>query len=171
MTIRDDDGKWVPIRAAFRYVTQRPWNRIPLHTKTLVLNPTVCCLAGGRNKLLAAKAYELYNGELAGEGSGLRIQIPETVCDVGLAEVPLWVARFGGCVSPQGARLLLPCPHAFFRVAQCPPPSHAVVKVPYSNAGQGVYTLLCEDDLKAFMADDHPYGVSWCVAWFAKRRI
>ena len=49
----------VPIRAAFRYVTQKPWNRIPIESKTLIYNSTLVCLAGGRNKLLTDKAYEL----------------------------------------------------------------------------------------------------------------
>lgn len=31
--------EWLTVRAAFRYVTQRPWNRFPLISKTLVLNP------------------------------------------------------------------------------------------------------------------------------------
>ena len=55
------NGEWQPMRAIFRYVTQKPWTRIPLHTKTKVLNPIVACLAGGRNKMVAAKAYDIYN--------------------------------------------------------------------------------------------------------------
>ena len=31
--------EWIKIRACFRYVTQKPWNRIPVVTKTLMLNP------------------------------------------------------------------------------------------------------------------------------------
>lgn len=38
MHVRDAQGEWHPIRAAFRYVTQRPWDRIPMSSKTLVLN-------------------------------------------------------------------------------------------------------------------------------------
>ena len=41
MHVRDDAGEWQPIRAAFRYVTQKPWQRIPLQSRTLILNPTV----------------------------------------------------------------------------------------------------------------------------------
>ena len=89
------DG-WTPIRAAFRYVTQKPWNRLPLLTKTLILNPVVstlsaplavwfidwvqiACLAGGRNKMVAAKAYEFFNAELANQSSGLSLKFPETI--------------------------------------------------------------------------------------------
>jgi len=79
------DDEWQPIRAAFRYVTQKPWNRIPLHTKTKVLNPIIACLAGGRNKMVAAKAYDIYNTEL--EGYGLKINTPETIWDVSKAEL------------------------------------------------------------------------------------
>ena len=45
---------------------------------------------------------------------GLRIESPETIWDVSLREIPIWVERMGGC---------------------------AVVKNPYSNAGQGVWTI------------------------------
>ena len=57
----EEKEEWVPIRAAFRYVTQKPWTRIPLKTKTKILNPVISCLAGGRNKNLADKAYEVLN--------------------------------------------------------------------------------------------------------------
>ena len=33
----------------------------------------------------------------------------------------------------------------------------AVVKVPYLNAGQGIYTLVSEAELETFMARDYPY--------------
>ncbi|MEZ4951082.1 MAG: hypothetical protein R2784_17110 [Saprospiraceae bacterium] len=59
MHIRDASGHWHPIRAAFRYLTQRPWNRLPMHTKTKILNPILACLAGGRNKMVAAKTRHL----------------------------------------------------------------------------------------------------------------
>lgn len=122
------DGEWVVLRAAFRYVTQRPWNRLPLTCRTKILNPIVACLAGGRNKMVAAKAYDFFNGEL--DGSGLRIHAPETIRDVAKNEIPLWVARWGG---------------------------QAVVKIPYSNAGQGVFTITNEAELDAFMATEGHY--------------
>lgn len=58
MHIRTLDEKkrnpiWHPIRACFRYVTNAPWKRIPVRTKTLVMNKIVACLAGGRNKMMA----------------------------------------------------------------------------------------------------------------------
>lgn len=122
------EGEWVPLRAAFRYVTQKPWSRLPLTCKTRILNPIVACLAGGRNKMVAAKAYDFFNGEI--RDSGLKIHAPETIRDVAKAEIPLWVARWGG---------------------------QAVVKIPYSNAGQGVYTITNERELEAFMATDVHY--------------
>lgn len=128
LEIRDHKDNWVPIRCAFRYVTQRPWNRIPVQTKTVILNPIIACLAGGRNKMVAAKAYDFYNGMLM--GTGLAIRTPETTWDVSKAEIPLWVERFGG---------------------------HAVIKVPYSNAGQGVFTVTTDAELDAFMDTDHHY--------------
>jgi hypothetical protein len=52
MFIRDEEKAWHPIRACFRYVTQKPWNRFPINAKTIVLNsvstqPTdfFCCFA------------------------------------------------------------------------------------------------------------------------------
>lgn len=119
---------WVPIRAAFRYVTQKPWNRIPPNTKTYIYNSTLSCLAGGRNKLMAAKAYDFLNAEL--KFDKLEIRTPETIWDVNLEQVPLWVERMGGI---------------------------AVVKNPYSNAGQGVYTITNKGELDQFMAEEHSY--------------
>ncbi|TAE47494.1 MAG: hypothetical protein EAZ89_17730 [Bacteroidetes bacterium] len=130
MEVRDEYGRWNPIRAAFRYVTQRPWNRIPVYSKTLIFNPIVSCLAGGRNKMMAAKAYEFFNADIAPHG--LKIHTPETVRDVGKAEIPLWVRKMGG---------------------------KAVVKVPYANAGQGVFTIVNELELDAFMAQEFDYDL------------
>jgi len=129
MYILDEEEKWQPIRAAFRYVTQKPWNRIPILTKTRILNPIIACLAGGRNKMIAAKAYDIFNADY--EGSGLRINTPETIWDVAKAEIPLYVKMFGG---------------------------QAVIKIPYSNAGQGVFTITSQGELDEFMKLDHPYN-------------
>lgn len=128
--IRSANGDFVPIRAAFRYLTQKPWNRLPLQLKTRVLNPTIACLAGGRNKMVAAKAYDIYNTEI--QAFGMRINTPQTVWDVKKNEIPLWVQKMGG---------------------------HAVIKVPYSNAGQGVYTIVNQRELKDFMALEFDYDL------------
>ncbi len=130
MYIRDNNGEEVSIRAAFRYLTQKPWNRLPLHSKTRILNPIAACLAGGRNKMVAAKAYDIFNTEL--QAHGLKINTPETIWDVRKNEVPLWVKKMGG---------------------------HAVVKVPYSNAGQGVYTIVTEEELNKFMEIEFDYDL------------
>jgi hypothetical protein len=123
-----EGGRWVPIRAALRYVTQRPWNRVPAVARTAILNPVIACLAGGRNKLLAAKAYDLLNAKLAKDG--LKIHVPETIWDASKREVPLWIDRMGGI---------------------------GVVKNPYSNAGQGVYTITSRAELDRFMASEQRY--------------
>jgi len=120
--------EWIPLRGVFRYVTQKPWNRVPLHCKTKILNPIIACLAGGRNKMVAAKAYDIYNTEL--ESFGLRINTPETIWDVSKAEIPLWVQKMGG---------------------------QAVIKIPYSNAGQGVFTIINEEELESFMEKEIEY--------------
>lgn len=129
MQVCDENGQWHDVKAAYRYVTQKPWNRIPVKSKTVVYNPIIACLAGGRNKRMASKAYELFNAELA--SANLKIRCPETIKDVKLSEVPLWIDRFGG---------------------------HAVVKNPYSNAGQGVYTITSKTELDAFMSSEHDYN-------------
>lgn len=128
LEVRSPAGEWHGIRGALRYVTQRPWDRIPLQTRTMMFNPVLVCIAGGRNKLLAAKAYDLFNAKL--RPTGLSIRTPETIWDVSLREVPLWVRRMGGI---------------------------AVVKNPYANAGQGVYTITSEAELQDFMDADHRY--------------
>ncbi len=128
MEVRDSNGEWRPVRACFRYLTQKPWTRLPLHCKTRIFNPIVACLAGGRNKLVASKAYDLFNAQL--QESDLSIRTPETIWDVSKAEIPLWVAKMGG---------------------------QAVIKVPYSNAGQGVFTIVTQQELDAFMDMDFVY--------------
>lgn len=124
----DLDGVSTRIIAAFRYVTQKPWNRLSLSTKTLLFNPIVACLAGGRNKMLAAKAYDDYNAEI--EEYGLKINMPDTIRDVRKDDIPMWVEKLGG---------------------------QAVIKIPYSNAGQGVFTIVNEKELEKFMALDIDY--------------
>ena len=122
------EGKWFKIRAAFRYLTQKPWNRLPIHCKTKILNPIIACLAGGRNKMVAAKAYDIYNTEL--QEYGLKINTPETIWDISKEEIPLWIKKMGG---------------------------HGVIKIPYSNAGQGVFTIISEEELDRFMELDIEY--------------
>lgn len=116
------------VLCAFRYVTQRPWTRLPMNLKTPLLNPIVACLAGGRNKTVAAKAYQAFNA--AFRDSGLQILTPSSFTNVRKQAVPFLVEQLGG---------------------------KAVVKVPYLNAGQGVYTIVDEEELARFMAADHPY--------------
>jgi hypothetical protein len=128
MEIKRFNDEWYPIRAAFKYLTQRPWNRIPIQTRTVILNPIIACLAGGRNKLMAAKAYENYNFQLS--GTGMKIKTPETICNVTLEEIPTLVNKWGG---------------------------HAVVKIPYANAGQGVFTITNSIEMENFLNIDHRY--------------
>ena len=80
--------------------------------------------------MIADKAYEFFNHELNQANTGLQIRTPETVRDVSKSEIPLWVKSMGG---------------------------HAVIKIPYSNAGQGVYTITNQAELDAFMAEEHHY--------------
>ena len=122
------NGETLPVACGFRYVTQRPWTRLPFDLKTPLLNPIVACLAGGRNKALAAKAYEAFNA--INRAKGLEIRTPASFTNVRKAEVPLLVTQLGG---------------------------KAVVKVPYLNAGQGIYTIVNEAELDAFMELDFSY--------------
>ncbi|XP_035679320.1 uncharacterized protein LOC118417736 isoform X3 [Branchiostoma floridae] len=128
MEVRDVEDQWHAIRAAFRYVTQKPWTRIPLTTKTVVFNHIASDLSGGRNKLLAAVAYEDFNKQQG--GTGLRIRTPRTFLRVTKAQIPTAVQALGG---------------------------KAVIKVPYSNSGQGVYTVTSQKELDELMAQDLRY--------------
>jgi len=123
-----DGQHWKKVYAAFRYVTQKPWNRIPINTKTKIYNPIIACLAGGRNKMMASKGYDALNAEL--KHTGLKIRTPETIRNVSKKEVPDLVKQFSG---------------------------QAVIKVPYSNAGQGVYTIVNKEELDLFMEEDFEY--------------
>lgn len=116
------------VACAWRYVTQKPWICLPFNLKTPILNPVVACLAGGRNKSTAAKAFEMANGEL--REAGLEIESPETFTNVNREQVPLLVAQLGG---------------------------KAVVKVPYLNAGQGIFTIVNQEELDAFMESNSDY--------------
>lgn len=122
------ENEWTPVRAIFRYVTQKPWNRLPLFSRTKIFNPIIACLAGGRNKLMAAKAYDFLNAEIS--EAGLKIQSPTTIWDVNKNEIPLWLEKFG---------------------------YKGVIKIPYSNAGQGVFTIINKEELDAFMDLEIPY--------------
>ena len=120
--------EWIKLGLVFRYLTQKPWNRLPINSKTKIINPTIVCLAGGRNKMIASKAYSFYNSELLNKN--LKIMTPHTIWDVNKNEIPLWVNNMGG---------------------------KAVVKNPYSNAGQGVYTIVNEKELADFMELEFDY--------------
>lgn len=128
MYVKDKENEWHQVRACIRYVTQRPWNRLPLNSKTVVINPIIACLAGGRNKIMAAHAYEMLNEDLA--ESGLKIRIPTTRLNVTKQEIPELVRRMGG---------------------------HAVIKEPYGNCGVGVYTITNKRELNEFMSTSHHY--------------
>lgn len=80
--------------------------------------------------MVASKAYEIFNSDI--ENAGLHINTPETIWDVRKNEIPIWVHKMGG---------------------------HAVIKNPYSNAGQGVYTITNERELQAFMDEEHFYDL------------
>lgn len=126
--VLDENKNWIFLDVVFRYLTQKPWNRLPMKSKTLIINPTIVCLAGGRNKMMASKAYSFYNTEI--KEKNLSILTPKTIWDVRKNEIPLWVDQLGG---------------------------KAVVKNPYSNAGQGVYTIVSQEELDQFMAKDFHY--------------
>jgi hypothetical protein len=128
MQVRDERDRWHVIDRAFRYVTQRPWSRLPVRTQTAIVNPVVACLGGGRNKLVAHKAYARLNSAL--HGTGLEVRTPFTFTDVELEHVGDLVAALGG---------------------------RAVVKVPYSNAGQGIHIITDRAELAAFESTPHGY--------------
>lgn len=76
---------------------------------------------------MASIAYDLYNSEL--KNTGLRIRTPQTINNVTRSEVPSYIKSLGG----------------------------GVLKIPYSNAGQGVYTITNKNELNDFMGQQHHY--------------
>jgi len=122
MLIRTDPDKWIKVRAAFRYVTQNPWDRIPMRTKTEILNPMIACISGGRNKNLAAKAYGKLNADL--KHSGIQLNTPKTFTDVPFQAIPFAISSLGGV---------------------------GVIKSPYGNAGVDVFTITDDQELEDFM--------------------
>ncbi|MCH8554063.1 MAG: hypothetical protein LAT76_02835 [Schleiferiaceae bacterium] len=117
--VKGEDEEWIPIRAAFRYVTQQPHNRIPVNSKTLLLNPIEACLAGGRNKSEASLAYDIFNTNH--EPFGLQIEKPETYVGVSWEDLPKYYQKLKNSM---------------------------VIKVPEGNAGQGVYTITSEKEFE-----------------------
>lgn len=92
MYVRDKHDAWHKIRACLRYVTQKPWTKLPVNTKTLVFNPLVACLAGGRNKIIASYAYEQFNDELNARASNLLIRMPYSLINVKKRDIPRLIA-------------------------------------------------------------------------------
>jgi putative transposon-encoded protein len=78
--------------------------------------------------MLAAEAYDRYNEEI--KSYGLAIHTPDTIQNVKKEDIPKYVTQFGG---------------------------QAVIKVPYSNAGQGVFTIVNQEELNAFMQLEMTY--------------
>ncbi|CAG8632501.1 16210_t:CDS:2, partial [Racocetra persica] len=110
------------------HMAHKPWIRFPLKSKTVVFNNIISCLAGGHNKVMASKSFELFNNELS--ESGLAIRFPETICNVNKSEISSCIEKMGG---------------------------HAVVKVPYGSCGQGVYTITNSEELKGFFDANQHY--------------
>lgn len=129
LEVRDANHLWRPVRAALRYVTEAPWRRLPAASRTLLLNPVAACLAGGRNKSLADRAYAEFNADYA--AWGLKILVPRTERDVSTERIPAAIRDFGG---------------------------RAVIKNPYSNAGQGVWTITGPEELRRFSSLPHERG-------------
>ena len=133
MYVKDINNVWHKIRACLRYVTQKPWKRLPLNTKTKMLNPIIVCLAGGRNKIMASYAYRVFNQMNLDRNSGIYIRLPYSLINVNKSDIPSLLdsdSRLNG---------------------------KAVVKVPYGNCGQGVYTILNKHELDDFMNVNHKY--------------
>lgn len=125
LEVKDESGQWVTARAVYRYVTQAPWERLPIKSRTMIFNPPLACLAGGRNKGMAFIAYQMLNDELGKQDAGFGINMPKTFSNINLEDVPEKVKELGGL---------------------------AVVKIPYSNAGQGVFILSSQKELDEFIA-------------------
>lgn len=129
-----NDGTYIPIRAAFRFVTQKPWLKIPVKTQTFIYNPVIACLAGGRNKLIANKAYDNFNDEFS--NTGIKIHKPLTLTDIDLKDIAEHVRNMNYC---------------------------SVIKIPYSNSGQEVFIIRCEKDLNDFLREVNNFTYKKCI--------
>ncbi|KAF0533043.1 hypothetical protein F8M41_010742 [Gigaspora margarita] len=127
MYIKDQDRVWHPIRACFNHI-DKPWCHFSLKSKTVVFNHVILCLAGGYNKIMASKSFELFNNELS--GSGLAIRFPETICNVNKSEVSSYIEKMGG---------------------------RAVIKAPYDSSGKNIYIITNSEELKKFIDANLPY--------------
>ena len=118
MYVKCANDEWHKIRACLRYVTQKPWKKLPLNSKTRMINPIIACLAGGRNKIMASYAYKMFNKSQRALHTGLEIRMPYSLINVSKRDIPALLSadqRFAG---------------------------KAVVKVPYGNCGQGTNSAL-----------------------------
>jgi hypothetical protein len=116
------------LAGVFRYVTQLPWERLAIDTATPMVNPIIGCIAGGRNKLIAAKAYQEFNDAF----EGVKINVPYTTSELTREETLETLKEWGNI---------------------------AVIKDPYSNAGQGVYTITNQKELEEFKKISNPEGI------------
>ncbi|RNA16505.1 hypothetical protein BpHYR1_002062 [Brachionus plicatilis] len=133
MYVRDADENWHAIRGCVRLVTQKPWTKIPLISKTIVVNPIITCLAGGRNKNIASYAYKLFNAEQLENSTKLGIREPYTLINVDKKDIKFLVENDVNLNKK------------------------AVIKVPYDNCGQGVYTIVNDYELRKFLNTNHNY--------------
>lgn len=133
MFVCDSNKIWHPIRGCVRLVTQKPWTKIPLISKTIVVNPIITCLAGGRNKNIASYAYKLFNSEQLKNSTKLRILEPYTLINVEKQDIKMLIEN-DVCLNKK-----------------------AVIKVPYDNCGKGVYTIVNDYELGKFLNADHDY--------------
>lgn len=133
MYVKDSSEKWHPIRGCVRLVTQKPWTKIPLVSKTIVVNPIITCIAGGRNKNIASYAYKLFNADQSKNSTKLGIREPYTLINVQKQEIKLLIENDANLNKK------------------------AVIKVPYDNCGQGVYTIVNDYELKKFLNTNHNY--------------
>jgi hypothetical protein len=115
-------GLPVPIRGVFRYLTQYPWKVFRAKTTTFVFNPIEVCLSGGRNKLMANRAYRNFNGIFGAQG--LAINYPHTVS------------------YPDKESLEKKIKETGYR---------GVIKIPYLNKGQGVFTICGSGDWQRYL--------------------
>ncbi len=90
---------WEVVRAAIRYVTQKPWNRIPPITRTLIYNPVLACLAGGRNKARRSRRARSVHVHAPGSPEGCTQQLDRpglcstAACMSRVAPHPTYVLR------------------------------------------------------------------------------
>ncbi|CAG8808552.1 22976_t:CDS:2, partial [Racocetra persica] len=114
--------------SCFNHMAYKPCIYFSLKSKTVIFNNIIAYLAGGQNKIMVSKLFEVFNTEFS--ESGLAIHFSKTIYNISKYEISSYIEKMGG---------------------------HAVIKAPYGYCGQGIYIITNSEELKEFFDANHHY--------------